>query len=233
MAALSCRCRPISRETAATRRSPGWSNVSWPSVVAARRIGDDGLMERALMSLSDRYRMECRRLRCAGSPTRHTRWGSCSWHTGEIRISHRLRHVPEWVLDAVLVHELAHLRHPNHSPAFHAFANRFPRHKDAGIFLAGYGLGMVDRPLLDRFGGQDATQSTQALVGPAERELYLPGQQEETVQGVVAVNADAAVEVRGRVHDPLATFGRPVLGHRHFGRGRQATRQAVRRPARR
>ena len=37
------------------------------------------------------------------------RWGSCTSLTGEIRISERLRYVPGWVLDAVLVHELAHL----------------------------------------------------------------------------------------------------------------------------
>jgi predicted metal-dependent hydrolase len=43
----------------------------------------------------------------------------------------------------VLVHELAHLTYPNHSPAFHQLANTFPRHHEAGIFLAGYGLGMA------------------------------------------------------------------------------------------
>jgi hypothetical protein len=70
------------------------------------------------------------------------RWGSCSFHSGDIRLSHRLRDAPEWVVDAVLVHELAHLVHPDHSPAFHRLADVYPRHKEAGIFLAGYGLGL-------------------------------------------------------------------------------------------
>jgi hypothetical protein len=52
--------------------------------------------------------------------------------------------VPEWVLDAVLVHELAHLVHPNHSPAFHQLANNYRRHHEAGLFLAGYGLGLAE-----------------------------------------------------------------------------------------
>jgi predicted metal-dependent hydrolase len=70
------------------------------------------------------------------------RWGSCSYYSGEIRISHRLRPVPAWVLDSVLVHELAHLTYPDHSPAFHRLAGSFPRHEEAGTFLAGYGLGL-------------------------------------------------------------------------------------------
>ncbi len=70
------------------------------------------------------------------------RWGSCSYYSGDIRVSHRLRVVPEWVLDSVLVHELAHLTYPDHSPDFHRLADGYPRHDEAGVFLAGYGLGL-------------------------------------------------------------------------------------------
>jgi len=65
------------------------------------------------------------------------RWGSCSPTTSEIRISDRVAAFPGWVLDAVLVHELAHLVEANHSPAFHALANRYPRQERAyGYLLA-------------------------------------------------------------------------------------------------
>jgi hypothetical protein len=70
------------------------------------------------------------------------RWGSCSYYSGDIRVSHRLQVVPDWVLDSVLVHELAHLTYPDHSPEFHRLAAAYPRHADAGVFLAGYGLGL-------------------------------------------------------------------------------------------
>ena len=39
------------------------------------------------------------------------------------------------MLDAVSVHELAHLVECNHSPAFHALANRYPKHERAYGFL--------------------------------------------------------------------------------------------------
>jgi len=70
------------------------------------------------------------------------RWGSCSAHSGEIRVSERLRVVPLWVLDAVLVHELAHLEETSHSPHFHQLAGRYPRMAEADAFLEGFGLGL-------------------------------------------------------------------------------------------
>jgi predicted metal-dependent hydrolase len=76
------------------------------------------------------------------SAAQHKRWGSCTIATREIRISERLRVVPAWVLDAVIVHELAHLLEPNHSPRFRELEHRYPRKAEADVFLEGYHLGM-------------------------------------------------------------------------------------------
>jgi hypothetical protein len=105
------------------------------------RLGDDELLARAI-ELSDRYLVGARPVSVRWVTNQTARWGSCSYYSGEIRVSHRLRAVPGWVLDSVLVHELAHLTHPDHSPAFHRLAGAYPRHKEAGVFLAGYGLGL-------------------------------------------------------------------------------------------
>lgn len=70
------------------------------------------------------------------------RWASCSPATREIRVSSRLRQCPEWVIDAVLVHELAHLHEVDHSTAFYEIADRHPRQHDATVFLEGYALGL-------------------------------------------------------------------------------------------
>ena len=67
----------------------------------------------------------------------NNRWGSCTPVDGSIRLSHRLRKTPQWVLDYVLVHELCHLRHLDHSPAFWAEVNRYPKTERARGFLIG------------------------------------------------------------------------------------------------
>ncbi|WP_243451086.1 M48 family metallopeptidase [Sphingosinicella sp. CPCC 101087] len=48
-----------------------------------------------------------------------SRWGSCS-SSGTIRYSWRLIMAPDFVRQATVAHEVAHLVHMNHSPAFHA-----------------------------------------------------------------------------------------------------------------
>jgi Protein of unknown function DUF45 len=71
-----------------------------------------------------------------------SRWASCSPDTKEIRVSSRLTQCPEWVIDCVLVHELAHLQEADHSPEFYELANRHPRQDECGLFLEGYALGL-------------------------------------------------------------------------------------------
>ena len=71
-----------------------------------------------------------------------SRWASCSPATREIRVSSRLSQCPEWVIDAVLVHELAHLHEADHSSRFYEIANRHPRQAECALFLEGYALGL-------------------------------------------------------------------------------------------
>ena len=70
------------------------------------------------------------------------RWASCSPASRDIRVSSRLRQCPEWVIDAVLVHELAHLQEADHSARFYEIAHRHPRQNECELFLEGYALGL-------------------------------------------------------------------------------------------
>lgn len=65
----------------------------------------------------------------------NSRFGSCSPTRGTIRISHRLAGAPSFVLDYVIVHEMAHLVEPNHSDAFWKLVYRYPKTERARGYL--------------------------------------------------------------------------------------------------
>jgi predicted metal-dependent hydrolase len=70
-------------------------------------------------------------------PPMRTRWASCTPAEASIRISERLREMPDWVVDYVIVHELAHLLEPGHGPAFWAWVQRYPKTERAMGYLQG------------------------------------------------------------------------------------------------
>jgi predicted metal-dependent hydrolase len=69
--------------------------------------------------------------------TMRTRWGSCTVTDGSIRISDRIQTMPGYVLDYVLLHELAHLLHAGHGPQFWALLASYPHTDKARGFLDG------------------------------------------------------------------------------------------------
>ncbi|MDL4772032.1 MULTISPECIES: M48 metallopeptidase family protein [Thermomonosporaceae] len=66
-----------------------------------------------------------------------TRWGSCTPDDGTIRLSTRLRGMPAWVVDYVLVHELAHLLIPGHGTDFWELVGSYPKADRARGYLEG------------------------------------------------------------------------------------------------
>jgi predicted metal-dependent hydrolase len=104
--------------------------------------GDEALVARA-RDLGRRYLAPV--LGSAPVPARVTwvgnqrrRWGSCTPSDGTIRLSDRLRPMPAWVRDYVLLHELVHLVEPNHTPRFHALVDAYPQADRARGYLEGY-----------------------------------------------------------------------------------------------
>jgi len=65
------------------------------------------------------------------------RWGSCTPTDRSIRLSSRLQGMPPWVVDYVLLHELAHLLERGHTVAFWRMVDRFPKAERARGFLEG------------------------------------------------------------------------------------------------
>jgi hypothetical protein len=107
-----------------------------------QNAGGDGALEERAHTLADLYNDGVRPSSVRWVNNQQARWASCSPGSKEIRVSSRLRQCPEWVIDAVLVHELAHLQEADHSARFYEIADRHPRQGDSGTFLDGYALGL-------------------------------------------------------------------------------------------
>ncbi|MDT0203935.1 M48 family metallopeptidase [Nocardioides sp. AE5] len=73
-----------------------------------------------------------------------SRWGSCTPSDRSIRLSSRLQGMPAWVVDYVLVHELAHLIEPSHNEEFWGWVDRYPKTERAKGFLEGYSAATTD-----------------------------------------------------------------------------------------
>jgi predicted metal-dependent hydrolase len=71
----------------------------------------------------------------------HHRWGSATPADGSVRISSHLCGAPSWVLDYVIVHELAHLVVPGHGADFEELESRYGQRERAEAYLAGYEAG--------------------------------------------------------------------------------------------
>lgn len=74
------------------------------------------------------------------------RWGSCTPSDRTIRISTRLAGFPHWVIDYVVVHELAHLSVAGHGRDFWELVNRYPKTERARGFLIAKGMDGEDEP---------------------------------------------------------------------------------------
>ncbi len=102
-----------------------------------RRPSDSDLEQRAVQ-LSRKY------LEGRARPTsvrwvanQRARWGSCTPADGTIRLSERLQGMPSYVIDYVLLHELAHLLEPGHDDDFWAWLKRYDMTERARGFLEG------------------------------------------------------------------------------------------------
>jgi predicted metal-dependent hydrolase len=130
-----------------------WVDRMVARLAARERRGhtDEALAERA-RRLAERYLAEHPE---AAEPAsvrwvrnQNGRWGSCTPSDRSIRISERIQTFPDWVVDYVILHELAHLIVANHNPHFWALVARYPKAERARGYLEGIsaaaGLGITE-----------------------------------------------------------------------------------------
>ena len=141
---------PRRRKTVQARRVNGVVRVTIPATMTraeeerwvaemVRRLersastGGIDLAERA-GALANRYELP-RPSSIRWVDNQELRWGSCTPVDGSVRISSKLVAEPGWVLDYVIVHELAHLVVPGHGPTFWELVDRYPRAERARGWL--------------------------------------------------------------------------------------------------
>lgn len=78
------------------------------------------------------------------------KWGVCNSRNKAIRISHRLAAMPQWVRDYVVVHEMAHILQPNHSPDFWNLVERYELSERARGYLIAKGVEDTDESDIDQ-----------------------------------------------------------------------------------
>ncbi|MGF1431759.1 M48 metallopeptidase family protein [Kitasatospora sp. LaBMicrA B282] len=102
-----------------------------------RTLGDDALAARADQLSAAYLGGRARPDQVRWVTNQNSRWGSCTPSERSIRLSHRLQGMPEYVLDYVLLHELAHLLVPDHGAHFWALLEAYPRTERARGYLEG------------------------------------------------------------------------------------------------
>jgi predicted metal-dependent hydrolase/catechol 2,3-dioxygenase-like lactoylglutathione lyase family enzyme len=156
----------------------------------SRPLDDAGLAARA-HSLARRYHLPAPDS-VRWSHRHRRRWGSCTPATGSVRIAARLAAVPPWVLDAVLVHELAHLEEIGHGAPFRALTARYPRTERAEGFLEGFGLSGCEEASATHLVGLDHVQLAMPAGREADAEAFYTG-----VLGIPRVRKPSALARRG------------------------------------
>lgn len=143
------------RKTVQARRVNGVLRVSIPATMTKveeerwvtemvrrmerKKVTDEVDLERRAKELATRYRLPAPdSIRWVTN--QEGRWGSCTPTDRTIRISSRLGGEPGWVLDYVIVHELAHLAVHGHDRAFWDLVARYPKTERARGFLIARGL---------------------------------------------------------------------------------------------
>ncbi len=151
----------------------------WVATMVARleksesrsRPSDESLARRA-ETLSQRY-LEglARPASVRWVDNQQHRWGSCTPADRTIRLSHRLQGMPGWVIDYVLLHELAHLLEKNHTKTFWRMVDRFPKAERARGFLDGVALAAKWEMSADDVPEESAAEADSDVTGAVTAEV--------------------------------------------------------------
>lgn len=153
------------------------SGLSEPNVVSQKALRDvlvEVLREEAKILLpqklsyfSDQYGFHFHKVTIKHNSSN---WGSCS-RAGNINLNLNLIRLPEPLCDYVLLHELCHLKEPNHGPRFHALLERLCLSNIRHLIDLGSPDAMKYRDWIDNL---DASDSSAASPSSSFFRLFKP-----------------------------------------------------------
>ena len=119
------------------RERIGAEHIPTPEEIETLRKVAKEVLPKRLQELAAKYSFEYNSVRIKHNSSN---WGSCS-RKGNINLNLNLVRLPDELRDYVILHELCHLRHPNHGPQFHALLESLcPDHLAKQRALRGYRL---------------------------------------------------------------------------------------------
>ena len=104
------------------------------------KLNSNGLLTKRAEELNRKYFDGKLKFEIKYVTNQKSKFGSCSPKSGKIRISDRISNMPRWVRDYVIIHELAHLVHPNHSKEFWKLVDRYKYAERAKGYLIAVGM---------------------------------------------------------------------------------------------
>ena len=105
-----------------------------------QKLNSDGSMVQRAHEINKKYFDGKLKFEIRYVTNQNSKFGSCTPANKTIRISDRLADISGWVRDYVIIHELAHLIHPNHSKKFWELVNHYKYAERARGYLMAIGM---------------------------------------------------------------------------------------------
>ncbi len=116
----------------------------WIYLPAGMNLKDDTWLLQHTQELNKKYFNGALNFTITFVTNQNSRFGSCTSIDKTIRISERVKTMPLWVLDYIIIHELTHLLHPDHSKKFWEIVNLYKYAERAKGYRIAVGTGVVE-----------------------------------------------------------------------------------------
>lgn len=105
-----------------------------------QKLNSNGMLQKRGRQLNKQYFNDALDFGIRYVTNQTSKFGSCNPRTKMIRVSDRIADMPRWVQDYVIIHELTHLIHPDHSKKFWEKVDRYKYAERAKGYLIAVGM---------------------------------------------------------------------------------------------